>query len=81
MGNRSQRPIAIAETDMAALADGRLAVEDLEGLLLKLGYRPVVTEEDAQRLAYNLQRVRLGLGVVDKFLRLMRAIGWEAVAE
>ena len=77
MGNRRQRPMAIVETDMAALAAGRQAVEDLEGLLLRFGSKPVVGVEDAERMGYALGRIRVGFGVVEKYLRVMRAEGWE----
>ncbi len=76
MGNRGQRPIAIVETDMARLAAGRAAVEDLEGLLLRFGSKPVVSVEDAERLGYGLQVIRVGFGVVEKYLRAMRERGW-----
>lgn len=76
MGNREQRPTAICETDMARLADSRMALDDLEGLLLKFACRPSVTVDDAERMGYNLQRVRMGLEVVEKYLRLMRESRW-----
>lgn len=76
MGNKEQRPTAICETDMARLADGRQAIDDLEGLLLKFGCRPSVSVQDAERMGYNLQRIRMGLEVVEKYLRLMRESRW-----
>ena len=75
MGNREQTPIAIAETDMASLADGRLAAEDLEGLLLRLAQRPRFSADDAERMGWDLQRIWLGLAVVEKYLRLYRGDG------
>ena len=76
VGNRQQRPMAIVEGDMAALAAGRQALEDLEGLLLRFGCRPVVSAEDAERMGYGLGVIRRGFGVVEKYLRVMRAEGW-----
>jgi len=61
---------------MARLADGRQAIDDLEGLLLKFGCKPSVTVDDAERMGYNLQRIRMGLQVVEKYLRMMRASRW-----
>ena len=72
MGNRNQRVIGIVEGDMAALADGEQAVADLEGLLLRLGQRPVMSSEDCMRLGAGLQRIRVGFGVVRKYLRWAR---------
>ena len=74
MANRGQVRIGIVETDMATLARGRQAVEDLEALLLRFGCRPVVTGEDGQRMAYDLQVVRVGLDVVEKYLAEWRAL-------
>ena len=79
VGNRGQRPIAIVEGDMAALAQGREALEDLEALLLRFGCRPAVSAEDAERMGYALGLIRRGFGVVEKYLRVMRAEGWRVV--
>ena len=76
MANRGQRPIAIVETDMAALAAGREAVEDLEALLLRFGSRPVVSLDDAQRMGYDLQVIRAGYHVVEKYLAVWRQNEW-----
>ena len=68
--------MAIVETDMAALAAGREALEDLEALLLRFGCRPAVGVEDAERMGYALGVIRRGFGVVEKYLRVMRETGW-----
>ena len=62
---------------MAALAEGRQALEDLEALLLRFGCRPLVSAEDAERMGYGLGVIRRGFGVVEKYLRVMRAGGWD----
>ena len=72
MANREQTPIAVAETDMASLADGRMAAEDLEGLLLRLAQRPRFSLDDAERMGWDLQRIALGFEVVEKYLRMYR---------
>lgn len=74
MGNRRSVPPAIVETDMAALAAGRVAVEDMEALLLRFACRPVVSVEDACRLGERLQEIRLGYAVVEKYLRWAREV-------
>jgi hypothetical protein len=61
---------------MATLAAGRQALEDLEGLLLRLACRPVVGVEELGRMGYDLQVAASGYQVVEKYLRKMREEGW-----
>lgn len=77
MGNKKQKPIAIVETDMAAIAAAGQAVEDLEGLLLRLAYRPTITTNDACRIGEDLQRIRAGQSTIRKYLSALRTGGWE----
>lgn len=80
MGNRGQKPIAIVEADMVALAQGRAALADLEGLLLRFGCRPAVSAGDAERMGYALGVIGRGFGVVEKYLRVMRDAEWSGFA-
>lgn len=75
MPNRRQGPLAVVEDDMATRADAKLAVEDLEALLLRLAYRPAVTLADIDRLSDDLRRIRSGLDCVQKYLIEIRGAG------
>ena len=77
MPNKPQKPIAIVEADMALIADAGMAIDDLEGLLLRLAYRPAITTDDATRLGENLQRIRAGQGTIRKYLSALHCGGWE----
>lgn len=68
MPNRRQGPLAVVEDDMATRADAHLALQDLEGLMLRLAHRPAVTLADIDRLSDDCRRIRSGLECVQKYL-------------
>jgi len=72
VANRDHRAIGVVEDDMADVAQADHALLDLEGLMLKLCQRPIVTLDDMDRLSGGLRDIRLGLGSIRKHLGRIR---------
>lgn len=69
--NRNHKPLAVVENDCALVADANLAVDDLEGLMLKIAARPI-TLYDIDRMWADLCRARLGLQAARKYITTAR---------
>jgi hypothetical protein len=67
--------IAAVETDMAMVALASEGLEDLEALALLCLQRGLLDVEGAERVFGALGRVRAGLGVGRKWLRVVRYPG------
>ena len=73
--------VAAVETDMAAVALAAEGLEDLEVLALLCLQWGKLDVEQAERVFGALGRVRMGLGVGRKWLRMVRYPGREERGE
>lgn len=73
MANRNHMPIAVIENDMAVLAKGKMATEDLEGLLLRFSQKPIVILDDIDRFYDDLYDIKASHAVIGKYLTDMRS--------
>ena len=74
MPNRPHGQLGVIEDSMARVAAARLAVLDLEGLMMRMAQTPSTRPDDLDRMSKDLPVIEAGLLAIRKHLIDLRGV-------